>query len=554
MLLEMRAALQALLSFSSLLRGRHVLLRMDNKVCQQAGGHQKQVHVAGGPSCSRVGTSEPVKPKGNLCSWSPECAGRLAEQEFHLQPRVASEPTGLRPHIPDLGFTRDRPGGNPRECEMPEIPIKNTIPFGGGGELSPAPLELPAGIHLPSNSSHSEVSPETQGVIDTGGGSDSLLAKEAMVYHSDAAEYGRSPAPSVVARPTLPRSSSSPEPGEATFDGLETERARYLEQGCSQRVADTLLQARRPTTNNTYRRVWEKFTAFAQQQGWNPSTPWVSQVLEFLQLGLEKGLRSSTLKVQVSALSALTGVRWAQDPLVVQFQRACLKLRPPRKPSFPVWDLSVVLEALSEDPFFPNENISLWDLTLKVSFLIAITSAKRVSEMQALMASDPYLIVLPDRLVLKPSDQFIPKVSSSFHFNQEINLPALSTEQGDPHPLDVKGNVLEYLSATRSIRKTESLLIIPHGFKRGQAASSRTIASWLVKTIKKAYSLSNHQVPEGLRAHSTRAVATSWAAYCRVSAEKICRAATWSSRSTFMSHYKVDSACLSTVDLGRSVI
>lgn len=32
MLLEMRAALQALLSFSSLLRGRHVLLRMDNKV------------------------------------------------------------------------------------------------------------------------------------------------------------------------------------------------------------------------------------------------------------------------------------------------------------------------------------------------------------------------------------------------------------------------------------------------------------------------------------------------------------------------------------------
>lgn len=97
----------------------------------------------------------------------------------------------------------------------------------------------------------------------------------------------------------------------------------------------------------------------------------------------------------------------------------------------------------------------------------------------------------PDKVVLKPSDRFIPKVSSSFHFNQELCLPTLSTEQGDPHPLDIKSNIQAYLLATSNLRKTEDLLVIPHGYRRGQAATSRTIAAWLVKIIKRAYASNN---------------------------------------------------------------
>lgn len=73
--------------------------------------------------------------------------------------------------------------------------------------------------------------------------------------------------------------------------------------------------------------------------------------------------------------------------------------------------------------------------------------------------------------------------------------------------------------------------------------------SWLVKVIKKVYDIQNLPIPGDIRAHSTKAVATSWVTYCRVSPETICRAATWSSRHTFMSHYRVDSAQLSTVEL-----
>lgn len=273
----------------------------------------------------------------------------------------------------------------------------------------------------------------------------------------------------------------------------------------------------------------------------------VYHILEFLQLGLEKGLGASTLKVQVSALSAMMGTRWALDPLIVQFLKACIKIRPPRKPVFPTWDLSTVLEALSKEPFFPLESISLWDLTLKLSFLIAIMSAKRVSEIHALLIKEPHLVLYPDRVVLRPSEQFIPKVASSFLFNSEINLPVFRSNKGHPHTLYVKSTIVSYLKATEPFRKVENLVVISHGPRKGQAASPRTIATWLIKIIKRTYIIQSLPILDGLKAHSTRAVATSWAVYCRVSAETICKAATWSSKTTFMSHYRIDPAQLTTV-------
>ncbi|XP_068110897.1 uncharacterized protein [Hyperolius riggenbachi] len=72
------------------------------------------------------------------------------------------------------------------------------------------------------------------------------------------------------------------------------------------------------------------------------------------------------------------------------------------------------------------QDCSLTDLTLKVSFLTAISSARRVSELQALGCDPPYIHFFPDRVTLKPIEQFIPKVATQFHFSQEWNLPSFS--------------------------------------------------------------------------------------------------------------------------------
>lgn len=88
---------------------------------------------------------------------------------------------------------------------------------------------------------------------------------------------------------------------------------------------ETLLQARRSFTNSLYQKIWQSFLLVAQQLSWNPVFSEVTQVLNFLQMGLNKGLSSNTIKVQPSALSAMTGVKWAVNTLVIQFMRACQK-------------------------------------------------------------------------------------------------------------------------------------------------------------------------------------------------------------------------------------
>lgn len=80
-----------------------------------------------------------------------------------------------------------------------------------------------------------------------------------MVHYPPTVEHIGSASSTVIGRPTLSGSSTSSKPGEAASDGLEAERARFLDQGCSQKEVETLLQARRPTTNSTYRRVWKNF-------------------------------------------------------------------------------------------------------------------------------------------------------------------------------------------------------------------------------------------------------------------------------------------------------
>ncbi len=94
------------------------------------------------------------------------------------------------------------------------------------------------------------------------------------------------------------------------------------------------------------------------------------------------------MKVQVAALSAyhspLDGNTVGKHPLVIRFLRGALRMRPPVRSRVPTWDLAVVIEALCKPLFEPIEEISDRHLFLKTTFLLAITSLKRVGDLQAL--------------------------------------------------------------------------------------------------------------------------------------------------------------------------
>ena len=336
---------------------------------------------------------------------------------------------------------------------------------------------------------------------------------------------------------------------------LVLERERLESLGCASRVISTLMSSRRASTNRVYGRIWAKFVEFSTVSGRSFRNPEIQDVLSFLQTGLDLPLSVSSLRVQISALSAFSGISWAVHPLVKQFFRGASRLKPQRKPRFPKWDLPLVLDFLSGLSTSGPSPSSIKDFSAKVAFLVAITSAKRVSEIGSLGHKEPFLTFFPDRVVLIPMLGSNPKVSSVFHENQEVVLPTFrSSDSNETHPLDMGKILSEYIQMTSPFRPLDHLFILHSGSNKGKKASARTIAAWIVQTIQQAYRAKGLAPPQAVTAHSTRGMAASWAAARHVAPDVICRAASWSSIHTFMSHYCVEPASLSSVNFGLSVL
>ncbi|KAM9324767.1 BTB/POZ domain-containing protein 8 [Gastrophryne carolinensis] len=165
----------------------------------------------------------------------------------------------------------------------------------------------------------------------------------------------------------------------------------------------------------------------------------------------------------------------------------------------------------------PHQNLDIKLLTWKV-FLVAITSVRRVSDIQAMSYRHAFLQVFTDRIVLKVDPCYLPKVASDFHRSQEIIIPSVAKEDPELMALDVKSLLLQYLNQTKGFRKADSLFIAFSGPRKGLRVSKTTLARWIKNTIKLAYGDVN--LPRGITAHSTRSLSTSWAEQAGVSIEQ----------------------------------
>ncbi|KAK0136957.1 hypothetical protein N1851_026823 [Merluccius polli] len=292
-----------------------------------------------------------------------------------------------------------------------------------------------------------------------------------------------------------------------------------------------------------YENRWKLFSDWCKGKAADPVRCPVAIVLEFLQSLLDSGRSHSTLRVYVAAISSRhEGV----DGLVSLFLRGALRLRPPRTLRAPAWDLPLVLEAMSLPPFEPLTQVGLKWLSMKVAFLLAITSAKRVGELQALSVAETCLRWNPDGsgVVLWPNVAFLPKVLSRTHLNQPIRLARFDSpsEEGRSELLCPVRALRAYIAATAGIRQSEQLFVCHGGPNRGCALSKQRLSHWVVDAITHAYGASGRPPPSGVRCHSTRSVATSWAALRGVPLEAICAAASWATPGTFTRFYRVNVA------------
>lgn len=279
----------------------------------------------------------------------------------------------------------------------------------------------------------------------------------------------------------------------------------------------------------------------------------MNEVLEFLQ---EKAdiCAISTIRGYITAIAdrhkrvRLKGkyITLSQLPSVKTWLAGLERKKGFRKPRAPEWNLEIVIAALGKHPFEPLNEISLKHLTMKTAFLVAITSAKRVSEMHAL--DEHSIRYQGTRVTVDTLPWHRHKVDTPFHANCPIAFPMHELGKDDlPQELCVGRALREYCKRTRHYRvnrRKPNALFLCHGMKdRKKAASKQTIARWLQDTITLAYELMEVPVedrPHRVHAHSTRKLSTSTAFEQGVDVETICQAATWSTPKTFFQFYRLD--------------
>ncbi|XP_013927219.1 PREDICTED: uncharacterized protein LOC106553274 [Thamnophis sirtalis] len=241
-------------------------------------------------------------------------------------------------------------------------------------------------------------------------------------------------------------------PSVAPIDRLALEQSVLREDKYSSRVIQTIQAARRPSTERIYSSTWHSFCTCCTSKNFDLVQATVPQVLDFLQVGLDKGLAPNTIRRQVSAISSVflcdRSRTLTQHPMVRWFIKGASNLKPPTVHRYPSWDLHKLLDALTCAPFEPLRKVSLRFLTLKVAFLVAITSARRVSELQALPTRDDLCIFHHDKVVLRLDPSFIPKVCSCFHRSEELILPNFCPDSS--HPLEKKWHTLDALGPVQT--------------------------------------------------------------------------------------------------------
>lgn len=245
--------------------------------------------------------------------------------------------------------------------------------------------------------------------------------------------------------------------------------------------------------------------------------------------------------------------------LASRFMQGTRRLFTPARSPSPSWDLAAVLDAMTRAPFEPLNTVSMKILSLKTVLLVALVSAKRVGNLAALSVHPSCLSISQDSTtaVLRPNPAFQPKVIAAGFKSTVITLSAFcpppfgSEEEERLHLLCPVRAIRTYVERTGSFRRSNQLFVCYGSQAEGKALSKERLSKWIVEAISLAYSELGRTPPQGVRAHSTRGVATSWALLQGVSVEDICAAASWTSSHTFVRFYSLD---MTTAAVAHSVL
>ena len=409
---------------------------------------------------------------------------------------------------------------------------------GGDGRSSPALGQSPS-LCLSSNCHHKESSCQTEVLEELRVDSHrSVLASEGMVPgpSGTVVRCSHRTVKSKRSSKTAPLPSLPSKSAYASADCMVTIKRFARQAGFSSTVAGQLVFCRRQSTRLNYQARWGTYRKWCRDFGHRSSSPSISKIAEFLTyLFKRKGAALSTIKGYRAMLSAVFKFPLpdiSTSPILKDLIRS-FEISAPRSlfPP-PPWDLDKVLEDLSGLPFEPLARASFLDKT-KALFLLAMATAKRVSELQALSFSVSFQ---GEDLVLYYDLFFRAKTESAANaLPRSVIVPSLSDFAGDlPERVQCPVRAIKFLrKAARSASYIPSRLFVsPRNPER--AMSKNAISFYLRQLISDSGAVSSSRPP---RAHDIRGIATSLNYYSNLSPSHLMQVATWKSNRVFASRY-----------------
>ncbi len=512
----------------------------DRCVHQPPGRSTLPSHVATRPPSPPLESEASEVASRRSCPRRAQSCSRRALTSARPSGRMATPPRGTPADLETLRGRSGRPVCLPGHVPLPVV----FLPVRGDPRYGCAGMQLASGLTqiCVSPSEPSRTDPVQgqggRGASPLGG---ALLAQSDLVPRTNAPRDSPSLANSSEEGSTFSERGHplAPTPRLVESPRMVLGRDAEVLSGLPPAVVNTITSARALSTRQAYRLKWNLFVNWCSPRREDPRRCPIAVVLSFLQDGLERRLSPSTLKVYVAAIAAhhdaVDGKSLGKHDLVIRFLRGARRLNPPRPHLVPSWDLPSVLSALRGAPFEP--------LSLKTVLLSALATVKRVGDLQAFSVDDSCLEFGPadSHVVLRPRPGYVPKVPTMPFRDQVVNLQALPREEADPAiALRCPVRALHiYVDRTQSFRTSDQLFVCFGGQQKGRAVSKQRLAHWIVEAIVLAYQARRLPCPLGVRAHSTRGVASSWALARGASIADICKAAGWATPNTFARFYNL---------------
>ena len=337
----------------------------------------------------------------------------------------------------------------------------------------------------------------------------------------------------VTAQDRLPTSTSAerctpPIERQSDPSRMDVIRKHLTDRGFSSGATDLIISSWSSGTDKQYNSAWKRWCSWCKQREVDIIQAPIEQVGNFLSDCYDEGKGYSTLNSYRSALSStlspVNNCAVGSHPLITRLLKGIYSLRTPVPRYATTWDVTMVTNYLKT--FFPLDQLTLKQLTLKTVMLCALSSSQREQTLCALdlnyKVESPACIsfVIPEKL--KTSK---PGKSVKVKFECLRDKPELCT----------KCTLAEYISRTQDVRNLcgtiASKLFVSY-IKPHKPVSTDTLARWL-KLVMTDAGIDTSV----FKAHSIRSATTSNAYAKGIPISEILHNADWTNEHTFRKYY-----------------